>query len=76
MNQKGNPYYEPHPDEAWSWEYARIPYPIERVEQRSGDIWYYFRNEDGDLFFQTAGGIKTAAEMEAAAAKRRQKKRR
>lgn len=75
MNDKENKNYSPHPDEAYSWETAVIPYPIERMEQKGGNTWYYFRDENGDLFYQTAKGMKLAAEMEAAT-KRIQEKRR
>ena len=75
MNEKGNKNYSPHPDEAWSWAPAIIPYPIERMEQKNGDTWYFFRDENGDLFYTTAKDMKFAAKMEAAA-KRIQEKRR
>lgn len=75
MNDRENKNYSPHPDKAYSWEPAAIPYPIERMEKKNGDIWYYFKDENGDLFYQTAKGMKLAAEMEAAT-KRIQGKRR
>lgn len=75
MNDKENKNYEPHPDEAWSWEPAAIPYPIERMEKKAGDTWYYFRDENGDLFYQTAKGMRFAERMEAATKKLKEKKR-
>lgn len=64
--------HEPHPDEAWSWPYARIPTEIERTEVRNGDTYFYFRDENNDLFYQTDRGMRIAKEMEAAI--KRQKK--
>ncbi len=75
MNDKENKNYEPHPDEAWSWEPAAIPYPIEWMEKKAGDTWYYFRDENGDLFYQTAKGMRFAERMEAATKKLQEKKR-
>ncbi len=75
MNEKENKNYEPHPDEAWSWEPAAIPYPIERMERKNGDIWYYFHDENGDLFYHTAKDMKFAARMEAATKKLQEKRR-
>ena len=75
MNEKGNKNYNPHPDEAWSWEPARIPYPIEWMEQKKGDTWYFFRDENRDLFYTTARDIKFAAQMEAATKKMQEKRR-
>lgn len=68
--------HEPHPTEAWSWPSSVIPYPIERMEKRSGDIYYYFRDERGDLFYQTDRGMRIAAEMEAAIERNKQKEKR
>lgn len=36
MNRKGEKDYSPHPDEAWSWTSAHIPFPIEWMEKRTG----------------------------------------
>lgn len=73
MNRKGEKNYSPHPDEAWSWASAHIPFPIERTEKKNGTTWYYFRDENGDLFYQTGRGRKTALEMERAVQKHNKK---
>lgn len=67
--------YEPHPNEAWSWPDAKIPEEIERMEERNGVIYYFFRDDSGDLFYQTDRGMRFAEEMEAAIRKRQKEKR-
>lgn len=43
--------------------------------EKAGDTWYYFRDENGDLFYQTAKGMRFAERMKAATKKLQEKKR-
>ena len=66
MNDPENKNYEPHPNEAWSYPGAEMPWETLWTEERNGETYHFARDGNGDLYYQTERGIGFAKEMEEA----------
>ena len=77
VNNPENKNYEPHPNEAWSDPGSEMPWDTIWTEKgKSGETYYFARDDKGDLYYQSESGRRFAKEMEEAQKRRAQEKER